>query len=135
MLSQGKPLDHLLSFLQIGMSPAEEEADFDSKSFTPNELVSLLERHGLKTVRIVGKPIGLGANMLDVFVAVLPTEKRREILEVKVEKEKLKKMLNRIYEDQYTAGIGSHLQVVAIKKESRLEVGSESTCAGSLFTC
>lgn len=118
MLAQGRPLDYVHSFLQIGMSPAEEEADFDSKSFTPSELVSLLERHGLKTVRIVGKPISLGTNMLDVFVAALPTEKRREIFEVKAEKEKLKKMLNSIYEDPYIAGIGSHLQVVAVKKES-----------------
>jgi SAM-dependent methyltransferase len=118
MLSQGKSLDYVLNFLQIGMSPAEEEADFDSKSFTPVELVTLLERHGLKTVRIVGKPISLGTNMLDVFVAALPTEKRREIFEIKAEKEKLKKMLNRIYKDPYIAGIGSHLQVVAVKKES-----------------
>jgi len=118
MLSQGKPLDCVLNFLQIGMSPAEEEANFDSKSFTPMELVSLLQKHGLKTVQIVGKPIGLSTNMLDVFVAALPAEKRREIFENKAEKEKLKKMLNRIYKDPYIAGIGSHLQVVAVKREN-----------------
>ena len=118
MLSQGKPLDCVLNFLQIGMSPAEEEANFDSKSFTPMELVSLLQKHGLKTVQIVGKPIGLSTNMLDVFVAALPAEKRREIFENKAKKEKLKKMLNRIYKDPYIAGIGSHLQVVAVKREN-----------------
>ena len=115
MLSQGKPLDGILDFLQSGISPAVEEANFDSKSFTPLELISLLQKHGLKTVRIVGKPIGLGTNMVDVFVAAVPAEKRREIFENKTEKEKLKKMLNRIYEDPYVAGIGSHLQVVAVK--------------------
>jgi SAM-dependent methyltransferase len=116
MFSQGKPLDYILSFLQIGISPAEEEANFDSKSFTPIELISLLQKHGLKTVRIVGKPIGLGTGMLDIFVEALPTAKRREIFASKAEKEKLKKMLNRIYKDPYVAGIGSHLQVVAVKK-------------------
>jgi len=119
MLSQGKSLDCMLDFLQMGISPAEEEADFDSKSFTPIELISLLEKHGLKTVRIVGKPIGLSTNMLDVFVAALPAGKRREIFEKKAEKEKLKKMLNRIYKDPYIAGIGSHLQVIALKKFQR----------------
>jgi SAM-dependent methyltransferase len=118
MFSQGKPLDYILSFLQIGISPAEEEANFDSKSFTPIELISLLQKHGLKTVRIVGKPIGLSTGMLDIFVASLPTAKQREIFENKAEKEKLKKMLNRIYKDPHIAGIGSHLQVVAVKEEN-----------------
>jgi SAM-dependent methyltransferase len=116
MFSQGKPLDHILSFLQIGISPAEEEANFDSKSFTPIELVSLLQKHGLNTVRIVGKPLGLRTGMLDIFVEALPAEKRREIFENKAEKEKLKKMLKTIYKDPHIAGIGSHLQVVAVKE-------------------
>jgi SAM-dependent methyltransferase len=118
MWSQGKPLDSILRFLKIGISPAEEEADFDSKSFTPTELISLLQKHGLKTVRIVGKPIGLGTGMNDIFVEALPVERRREIFENRTEKEKLKRMLNRIYEDPYVAGIGSHLQIVATKEEN-----------------
>ena len=118
MLSQGKPLDHILGFLQTGISPAEEEANFDSKSFTPTELTSLLQKHGLKTVRIVGKPIGLSTGMLDIFVKSLPEERRRKIFEDKAEKEKLKKMLNWIYRDPYVAGIGSHLQIVATKEEN-----------------
>jgi ubiquinone/menaquinone biosynthesis C-methylase UbiE len=116
MLSQGKSLDCILDFLQIGISPAEEEANFDSKSFTPIELISLLRKHGLKTVRIVGKPIGLSTGMLDIFVEALSSERRREIFENKAEKEKLKKILNRIYKDPHISGIGSHLQVVAVKK-------------------
>jgi SAM-dependent methyltransferase len=118
MFSQGKPLDHILSFLQNGISPAEEEANFDSKSFTPTELISLLQRHGLNTVQIVGKPIGLRTGMLDIFVEALPTEKRREIFENKTEKQKLEKMLKTIYTDPHIAGIGSHLQIVAIKKQN-----------------
>ena len=118
MLSQGKPLDSILNFLQSGISPAEEKANFDSKSFTPIELISLLQNHDLKTVRIVGKPIGPSTGMLDIFVKALPAEKRRKIFESKTEKEKLKKMLNRIYKDPHIAGIGSHLQIVAVKKES-----------------
>jgi hypothetical protein len=118
MLSQGKPLDSILGFLQIGISPAEKEASFDSKSFTPTELISLLQKHSLNTVRIVGKPISLRTGMLDIFVEALPAEKRRQIFENKAEKEKLKKMLNRIYTDPHIAGIGSHLQVVAVKKEN-----------------
>jgi hypothetical protein len=113
MLSQGKPLDDILGFLQTGISPAEEEANFDSKSFTPTELISILKRHGLKTVRIVGKPIGLSRGMLDIFVKSLAEERRKMIFEDKAEKEKLKKMLSCIYKDQYIAGIGSHLQIVA----------------------
>jgi ubiquinone/menaquinone biosynthesis C-methylase UbiE len=117
-LSQGKSLDYVLGFLQTGISPAEEEADFDSKSFTPTELVSLLQKHSLKTVRIVGKPIGTSTNMLDSFVAALPTEKRQEIFEDEAEKKKLRKILHSIYEEPYIAGIGSHLQIVAVKKKS-----------------
>jgi SAM-dependent methyltransferase len=116
MLLQGKSLDFILDFLQNGISPAEEEANFDSKSFTPTELISLLQEHGLKTVRIVGKPLGAPTGMLDIFVETLPIERRREIFGNKAEKEKLRKLLNRIYEDPYIAGIGSHLQVVAVKK-------------------
>jgi ubiquinone/menaquinone biosynthesis C-methylase UbiE len=118
MLSQGKPLNYVCDFLQIGISPAEEEADFDSKSFTPTELMSLLQKHGLNTVRIVGKPIGLSTGMLDIFVKSLPEEVRRKIFEDKAEKENLKKMLNCIYSDPYIAGIGSHLQIVAKKEEN-----------------
>jgi ubiquinone/menaquinone biosynthesis C-methylase UbiE len=117
MLSQGKALDRILGFLQTGISPAEEEANFDSKSFTPIELISLLQKQGLRTVRVVGKPIGPSANMLDPFLEVLPQEKRREIFENKTQKEELDKMLKRIYKDPYVSGIGSHLQVVAVKKE------------------
>jgi len=117
-LSQGKSLDYVLDFLQTELSPAEEEASFDSRSFTPSELIDLLQKHGLKTVKIVGKPIGLSTGMLDSFVAVLPAEKRQMIFENKTERENLRKMLYKIYEEPYIAGIGSHLQVVAVKKES-----------------
>lgn len=116
MLSQGKPLDYILNFLQIELSPAEEEANLDSKTFTPVELVSLLQKHGLNTVRIVGKPLGLRTGWLDIFFEALPPEKRREAFKNKAEIEKLKEMLKRIYKDPYIAGIGSHLQVVAVKK-------------------
>jgi ubiquinone/menaquinone biosynthesis C-methylase UbiE len=115
-LSQGKSLDHVLDFLQTGMSPAEEEAPFESKSFTPNELISLLQKHGLETTRIVGKPIGFGPNMLDTFVAALPAEKRARTFEDQNEKKKLAKMLHRLYDEPYIAGIGSHLHIVAVKK-------------------
>jgi hypothetical protein len=63
-------------------------------------------------------PISLGTDMDDIFVETLPIEKRKEIFEDKEEKEKLIKMLNVIYEDPYIAGIGSHLQIVATKKEN-----------------
>jgi len=114
MLSKGKPVSYVSDFLQIGISPAVEDADFDSKSFTPLELMSLFQKHGLKTVRIVGKPIGMG----DIFVETLPAERRRQIFENKVETEKLKKMLNSIYRDPYIAGIGNHLHIVAIKEKN-----------------
>jgi SAM-dependent methyltransferase len=117
-LSQGKSLDYVLDFLQIGISPAEEEADFNPKSFTPTELMSLLQKHKLRTIRIVGKPIGLSTGMLDSFVAALPAEERHRIFEDQTEKEKLRKLLCRIYEDPHVAGIGSHLQIVAVKEET-----------------
>ena len=115
-LSQGSSLDAVLDFLQKEMSPAEEGAPFESKSFTPNELIALLRKNGLETVRIVGKPIGFGPHVLDVFVAAIPTEKRQEMFKNTAEQKKLVKMLHRIYDDPYVAGIGSHLHVVAKKK-------------------
>jgi ubiquinone/menaquinone biosynthesis C-methylase UbiE len=118
MLSQGKPLNYVSDFLKNGISRAVEDADFDSKSFTPTELISLLQKHGLKTVRIVGKPIGLATGMDDIFVEALPVERRRHIFENRAETEKLKRMLNSIYRDPYIAGIGSHLQIVATKEEN-----------------
>jgi SAM-dependent methyltransferase len=114
-LWQGKSLDYVLDFMQTGISLAEEEAPFDSKSFTPTELISLLQEYGLKTVKIAGKPIGFGPHVLDSFVAGIPAEKRREIFEDESETKKLTKILQRIYEEPYIAGIGSHLHVVAIK--------------------
>jgi ubiquinone/menaquinone biosynthesis C-methylase UbiE len=118
MLSKGKPLDFVSDFLQNGISPAVEDADFDSKSFTPLELMSLLQKHNLKTVRIVGKPVGVGIGMDDIFIKAIPIERRRQIFENKREKEELSKIVNRIFSDPYIAGIGSHLQIVAIKEEN-----------------
>jgi SAM-dependent methyltransferase len=117
MLSKGKPLEFVSDFLQNGISLAVEDADFNSKSFTPLELMSLLQRHNLKAVRIVGKPIGVGIDMGDIFIKAIPTERRRQIFENKRETEKLSKIVNRIFSDPYIAGIGSHLQIVAIKEE------------------
>lgn len=114
-LSQGSSLDAVLNFLQKEMSPAEEGAPFESKSFTPNELIALLQKNGLETVRIVGKPIGFGPHVLDVFVTALPTEKRQKIFKSTSAMEKLAKILDTIYDDRYVAGIGSHLHVVAKK--------------------
>jgi ubiquinone/menaquinone biosynthesis C-methylase UbiE len=114
--SQGKSLDNILDFLQTELSPAEDETPFDSKSFTPNELIALLGKHGLETVRIVGKPIGFGPHMLDVFVAALPIKRRKRIFENTKEQKKLTKILHRIYDEPYIAGIGSHLHIVTIKK-------------------
>jgi len=113
--SQGKSLDAVLDFLKEEMSPAEEEAPFESKSFTPNELIALLRKNGLETVRIVGKPIGFGPHVLDVFVEAIPTEKRQEIFKSTSAMEKLAKILYTIYDDPHVAGIGSHLHVVAKK--------------------
>lgn len=114
--SQGESLGSVLDFLHTGMSPAEEGAPFESKSFTPSELIVLLRKNGLETVKIVGKPIGFGPHMLDVFVAALPAEGRREIFEDTAERKKLVKILHRIYDEPCIAGIGSHLHVVAAKK-------------------
>jgi len=55
--------------------------------------------------------------VLDVFVAAIPTEKRQEIFENTAEKKKLAKILHRIYDEPYVAGIGSHLHVVAVKRQ------------------
>lgn len=118
-LSQGKSLDYVLKFLQTGVAPAEEGALgalFESKSFTPTELITLLKKYDLETVKIVGKPIGFGPDMLDSFVSTLPAEKRQRIFEDTTEKAKLAKILHKIYDEPYIAGIGSHLHIVAVKK-------------------
>lgn len=119
ILSQGKSLDTVIDFLQKGRSPAEEEAPFESKSFTPDELIALLRTNDLEVVRIVGKPIGYGPHILDVFVAALPPERRQEIFKNTTERKKLEKILCRIYDEPYVAGIGSHLQIVAVKRGKR----------------
>lgn len=118
-LSQGKPLDYVLEFLRTGISPAEDEAPFESKSFTPTEFIRLLKRYGLEIVKIVGKPLGFGPDVLDSFVSALPAEKRQRIFEDTTEKEKLAKILHKIYDEPYIAGVGSHLHIVAVKKTGR----------------
>jgi len=117
MLSKGESLDSVLDFLQTGISPAEDEAPFDSKSFTPVEIITLLRKNGLETTKIVGKPIGFGPHMLDAFVAGLPAKRLHGIFEKAGERKKLSRLLSKIYDDPYIAGIGSHLQVVAVKKQ------------------
>jgi len=115
-MAQGNSLDYVLDFLQTGISPAVEDAPFDSKSFTPTEFMILLKKYGLETVKVVGKPISFSPNMLDSFVSALPAEKRQRIFENAEESEKLAKILYRIYDEPYIAGIGSHLHIVALKK-------------------
>ncbi len=116
-LSQGKPLDYILDFLQTGTAPAQDDVLFESKSFTPTELIALLKKYGLETVKIIGKPIGFGPDMFDSFVAALPAEKRRRIFEDSAERKKVVRILHKIYDEPYIAGIGSHIQIVALKKQ------------------
>jgi ubiquinone/menaquinone biosynthesis C-methylase UbiE len=106
-LSQGKSLDYIIEL---------DDALIESKSFTPSELILLLKKYSLETVKIVGKPIGFGPDMLDSFVSALPSEKRQSIFEDTTEREKLTKILGEIYDEPYIAGIGSHLHVVAVKQ-------------------
>ena len=115
-LSQGKPLDHIIEFLRTGVSPALEDASFDSKSFTPTELVTMLSKHNLQTVRIAGKPIGPGPNILDPFASALPPERLQGIFKDPAERDKFTEILHKIYGEPYVAGIGSHLHIVAVKR-------------------
>ena len=115
-MSKGKSLDYVLEFLQTGMAQAVDEALFESKSFTPTELIALLEKHELNTVKIAGKPIAFGPGIGDSFVSVIPKEKRQRIFEDPTEKEKLARILHKIYDEPYIAGLGSHLHIVAMKK-------------------
>jgi ubiquinone/menaquinone biosynthesis C-methylase UbiE len=115
-MSEGKSLDYVSEFLQTGIAQAVDEALFKSKSYTPTELMALLEKHELKTVKIVGKPIAFGPSMGDSFVSAIPREKRRRIFEDPMEKQKLARILRKIYEEPYIAGLGSHLHIVAVKK-------------------
>jgi len=123
-LSQGRSLDSILEFLQTGIADDAffgyaDVALFESKSFTPTEFIVLLKKYGLETVKIVGKPLGFGPDVLDSFVSALPTEKRQRIFEDTKEKEKLAEILHKIYDEPYIAGIGSHLHIVAVKKKSK----------------
>jgi ubiquinone/menaquinone biosynthesis C-methylase UbiE len=115
-MSKGKSLDYVLEFLQTGRAQAVDEALFESKSFTPTELIALLEKHELDTVKIAGKPIAFGPGIGDSFVSVIPREKRIRIFEDPTEKEKLARILRKIYDEPYIAGLGSHLHIVAKKK-------------------
>jgi len=118
-MSKGKSLDYVLEFLQTGIAPASDDALFASKSFTPTELIMLLKKYGLETVKIVGKPIEFGPDVGDLFVSALPAEKREKIFGDIAEEEKLAKILHKIYDEPYVAGIGSHLHIVAMKKKGR----------------
>jgi len=115
-MSKGKSLDYVFEFLQTGMAQAVDEALFESKSFTPTELIALLEKHELNTVKIAGKPIAFGPGIGDSFVSAIPKEKRQRIFEDPTEKEKLARILRKIYDEPYIAGLGSHLHLVAKKK-------------------
>ncbi len=115
-MSKGKSLDNVLEFLQTGMAPAVDDALFESKSFTPTQLIMLLKKYGLETIKIVGKPIGFGPDIYDPFVSALPTEKRQRIFKDTNECQKLAEILHKIYDDPYIAGIGSHLHIIAVKK-------------------
>lgn len=117
-MSNGKSLDYVFEFLQTGIAQAVDEALFESKSFTPTELIVLLGKHELNTVKIVGKPIAFGPDIGDSFVSAIPREKRQRIFEDPIEKEKLARILRKIYDEPYIAGLGSHLHIVVMKKPS-----------------
>ncbi len=111
-------MDEVIDFLRTGRSPAEDGALFESKSFTPTEFASLAKKHGLETVRVAGRPIGFGSEMDEVFVALIPSDRRREIFRTN-ERSKLVDLLRQLYEEPYLAAIGSHLFVVTRKVDAR----------------
>jgi len=120
-LSHGRSLDSILEFLQTGIADDAffgytDDVLFESKSFTPTEFIVLLKKYGLETIKIVGKPLGFGPEVLDSFVSALPTQKRQRIFEDTKEKKTLAEIMRKIYDEPYIAGIGSHLHVVAVKK-------------------
>ncbi|MBI3840604.1 MAG: methyltransferase domain-containing protein [Thaumarchaeota archaeon] len=113
-LTSGASLDDVIELLRTGRSPAEDGALFESKSFTPTEFASLAKKHGLEMVRVAGRPIGFGSEMLDVFVSAIPIDLRREIFREN-ERPRLLNFLRQVYEEPYLAAVGSHLLVVAKK--------------------
>jgi len=114
-LSRGASPGEMVNFLSVGKSPAEDGAAFESKSFTPTEFTSMLKNHGLQVVRMAGRPIGLGPNMLDAFVSAIPQEERRRIFESEKDRTQLIDFLERVYQEPYLAAMGSHLFVLAKK--------------------
>ena len=114
-LSRGAPPREVAEFFRVGKSPAEDGAVFESKSFTPTEFTSLLRNHGLHVVKIRGRPIGLGPNMLDAFVSAIPQQERRRVFESEKDRTQLVDFLERVYQEPYLAAMGSHLFVLAKK--------------------
>ncbi len=114
-LSKGVSIIELMEFLRVGRSPAEDGAFFESKAFTPTEFGSLLKNNRLEVVRMSGRPIGFGPDMLDVFVSAIPVDKRREIFDSPTEKSRLADFLFQVYREPYLAAMGSHLLVIAKK--------------------
>ncbi len=114
-LSKGASIIELMKFLRVGRSPAEDGALFESKAFTPTEFGSLLKNHCLEVIRMTGRPIGFGPDMLDVFVSAIPVDKRRGIFDSPTERLRLMDFLFQVYREPYLAAMGSHLLVIARK--------------------
>ena len=80
---------------------------FPIHAFTVGELQALFERHGLRVVRVVGKP---------VFLTRLPPEVRQQVLENEVALARLLDLEIRYADDPGWAGSAGHFEMVGIKE-------------------
>lgn len=81
---------------------------FPIHAFTVGELRTLFERHGLRVVRVLGKPI---------FFSRLPPEVQKRILEDEAALSRLLELEMRYADDPGWAGSAGHIEIVGVKIE------------------
>jgi ubiquinone/menaquinone biosynthesis C-methylase UbiE len=92
--------NRLLRFLRTGIL----RRDFESQTFTPEELKALFETCRLKVIRMIGKPI---------LTELIPTEKRDET--VKNHFRRILRLELKLCDNPSLVGVGGHLEIVGVK--------------------
>ncbi len=110
MLSAKHDADYAMKILSEKRIYAEDRG-FHCWAFTPVDLKDLFEKHGLETVKIVGKPI---VSSRDVEPMLQNPEKTKKLLEIEL----------KLCEEESIVGFGGHLHIVAKKSVSDLHVKS-----------
>lgn len=97
--------DVLSEFLRTGIIDSRDR-EFKLQAFSSEELRVLFKKCGLRTVRIIGKPI---------LIQLLPMEKRDQI--VRKDFKRILRLELKFCDVPSLVGVGGHLEAVGIKQE------------------